>query len=246
MCNERFLQSLKWSERNRAVSVLIWELGYVTSEKQAPSAIDFLSAMQSAISVERRLATKNNSSKALKDLLAKSITAYNQMVTIKRHRINGAKKALIYNMFWGCNSISIDLNSGCIIFSGSTFPDAVCNMLECQNSLWLWGCGRPPSSMTLLLATMILTGMNHQAGAMVQWVHTCFQPMFSTDVFNFRTSAWDPSKRFLGARIHLAHGQLEVCRQGDLERGPADNKGVVRALCQTGHSGPETTLIGYL
>lgn len=66
-----------------------------------PSAIDFLSSMKAAVDTERRIASKNGGRTALKDLLAKTIAEYNRLVTIKKHRIDGTKKQLIYNMFLG-------------------------------------------------------------------------------------------------------------------------------------------------
>ncbi|CAK9078998.1 unnamed protein product, partial [Durusdinium trenchii] len=74
------------------------ELGHVTSEKQSPSAIDFLATMQEAVQLEKRLASKTSSSKALKDLLNSSIAQYNKLVTKKEHRIDGRKKIMVYNL----------------------------------------------------------------------------------------------------------------------------------------------------
>ena len=73
-------------------------LGHVTSEKQAPSAIDFVGTMRSAVDLEKRMMVKSNASKALKDLLGKVVAEYNRMVTVKKHRIDGPKRALCYNM----------------------------------------------------------------------------------------------------------------------------------------------------
>ena len=75
------------------------ELGHVTAEKQSPSAIDFVGTVRSAIDLERRMAVKTSGPKALKDLLAKVVSEYNKMVTVKRHRIDGAKRSLCYSMF---------------------------------------------------------------------------------------------------------------------------------------------------
>lgn len=70
----------------------------MTSEKQSPSAIDFLATMQEAVQLEKRLASKTSSSKALKDLLNSSIAQYNKLVTKKEHRIDGRKKIMVYNL----------------------------------------------------------------------------------------------------------------------------------------------------
>lgn len=72
-------------------------MGYVTSEKQQPSALDLLGAICAAISVERR----QGPSKPLKDMLAKCIGAYNAMVTNRRHRIDTNRKTLLYNLRLG-------------------------------------------------------------------------------------------------------------------------------------------------
>ena len=75
------------------------ELDHVTAEKQTPSAIDFVGTIRSAIDLERRMASKSaGSGKALKDLLSKVVAEYNRLVTVKKHRIDGSKRQLCYNM----------------------------------------------------------------------------------------------------------------------------------------------------
>lgn len=54
--------------------------------------------MQEAVQLEKRLASKTSSSKALKDLLNSSIAQYNKLVTKKEHRIDGRKKIMVYNL----------------------------------------------------------------------------------------------------------------------------------------------------
>lgn len=74
-------------------------MGHITSEKQAPSAIDYLGAMQHAVALERR-AARSGVSKALKDVLARCIATYNQMChSNKKQRIDTARKNLIMNLF---------------------------------------------------------------------------------------------------------------------------------------------------
>lgn len=71
----------------------------MTSEKQSPSALDFLGAIGQAVSVERRQAhTKPGTSKALKDLLSKCVSDFNKLCTVKSHRIDTRRKSLIYNL----------------------------------------------------------------------------------------------------------------------------------------------------
>ena len=70
----------------------------MTSEKLTPSPITICADIKQAITVERR----NGGAKLpLKDVLAKTIAQYNRMVTIKRHRIESARRALIYNLRLG-------------------------------------------------------------------------------------------------------------------------------------------------
>ena len=71
----------------------------MTSEKQAPSALDLLGAIGTAVDLELRQAqSKPGASKALKDLLSKCITEFNKLCAVKKHRIDTARKALIYNL----------------------------------------------------------------------------------------------------------------------------------------------------
>ena len=71
----------------------------MSSEKQAPSALDLLGAISQAIAVEKRQAqNQRGSSKALKDLLAKTVGEFNKLCTIKQHRIDTKRKTLLYNL----------------------------------------------------------------------------------------------------------------------------------------------------
>ncbi|CAL1162578.1 unnamed protein product [Cladocopium goreaui] len=90
-------------------------VGFVTSEKQAPSDLDLLGAIGQAVDVELRAAkAKPGASKALKDLLSKCITEFNKLCTIKKHRIDTARKALIYNL-------SLDADLGAIMRAAEEF-----------------------------------------------------------------------------------------------------------------------------
>ena len=90
---------------NLFATVLNWiqGLGHVTSEKQAPSALDYLGAMKEAVALEKR-ACQPGTSKALKDVLNRCIAEYNKMCTNRRHRIDSDKKKLILNLFLCFNS----------------------------------------------------------------------------------------------------------------------------------------------
>lgn len=72
----------------------------VTAQKQSPSAIDFLGAIKQAVALERRAAT-GNTSKALKDVVARCTAEYNRMVSKKSHRIDTPMRNLIVNMSFG-------------------------------------------------------------------------------------------------------------------------------------------------
>ncbi|CAL1153018.1 unnamed protein product [Cladocopium goreaui] len=71
------------------------KLGYLTSEKQAPSPISMFADIQAAIQMEQRI-TKSKAS--MRDLLNKTCASYNKMTSIKKHRIDGARKSLLYNL----------------------------------------------------------------------------------------------------------------------------------------------------
>ena len=72
----------------------------MTAQKQAPSPIDLLGAMQQAVNVERRRA-RGGASTALRDVLARCVSDYNRMVTKKSHRVDTNMKNLCLNMCFG-------------------------------------------------------------------------------------------------------------------------------------------------
>ena len=74
-----------------------WGIQHVTSDKQAPSALDYLGSMKEAVSLERRQA-KQGTSRALKDVLAKVVAEYNKMCTNKLHKITTERKKLVQNL----------------------------------------------------------------------------------------------------------------------------------------------------
>lgn len=72
----------------------------MTAEKIAPSPIDLVALLQQAVDSERK--TLRNGNKApLKDVLGKCIAEYNRMVSVKRHRIDSSRRALVYNLLLG-------------------------------------------------------------------------------------------------------------------------------------------------
>ena len=55
-----------------------------------------LADVQQAINVEKKL---HPSKTALKDVLGRVVAEYNRMTTVRRHRIDGARRQLVYNLF---------------------------------------------------------------------------------------------------------------------------------------------------
>jgi len=54
--------------------------------------------VQAAIVLERRM---GKSKAALRDLLNRTCAEYNKMTTVKKHRIDGPRKSLLYNLHLG-------------------------------------------------------------------------------------------------------------------------------------------------
>lgn len=100
---------------------------YVTSQKQSPSAIDYLGSMKEAVAIEKRLASVG-SSKALKDVLGRCVSEYNKMVTKKAHRVTTEIKNLILNLF---PSFNIRITN-CFVF---IFVDP--NLFFMSSALWV-------------------------------------------------------------------------------------------------------------
>ena len=58
--------------------------------------MEIVAQLSSAIELEKRQ-TKGKSS-ALKDVLTRVVSEYNRMVTVKHHRVDSGKKALVLNL----------------------------------------------------------------------------------------------------------------------------------------------------
>ena len=80
--------------------------------------------VQQAISIEKRL---GRGSKALKDLLGRVCADFNRLVTVKRHRIDSPRRALIYNLFLSLTTL---FNKPVNIVSG--LPIAHLNLFDCR------------------------------------------------------------------------------------------------------------------
>lgn len=60
--------------------------------------------ISAAIELEKQIIADSRGVKGtLRDLLTRVTSAYNKMTSVKRHRIDGTRKSLLYNMFlnWG-------------------------------------------------------------------------------------------------------------------------------------------------
>lgn len=117
---------------------------YVTSQKQSPSAIDYLGSMKEAVAIEKRLASVG-SSKALKDVLGRCVSEYNKMVTKKAHRVTTEIKNLILNLF---PSFNIRITN-CFVFIFVDPRTLITN--------WGWGqmmmCSESSTSITIRIPT---------------------------------------------------------------------------------------------
>ena len=78
------------------------ETGYVSAEKTSPSPVSMVADVAAAIELEKQIsASKGGVKSTLRDLLTRVASTYNKMTSIKRHRIDGTRKNLLYNMFLG-------------------------------------------------------------------------------------------------------------------------------------------------
>lgn len=72
----------------------------MTSEKQTPSPINIAADLGAAVDMERK-SSALMAKAALKDCLSKVVASYNRMCTNKKHKVDSAKRALVYNMYVG-------------------------------------------------------------------------------------------------------------------------------------------------
>ena len=72
-------------------------IGSSTAEKQAPSALQYHAEFGRAIALERKF-SDGAKKKTTRELLNKSIASFNRGVTVKRFRVEGSKKTLIFNL----------------------------------------------------------------------------------------------------------------------------------------------------
>ena len=72
-------------------------MGFVTSEKLAPSPLTIVSDLGKAIELERQVTTSRGKL-PLKDALSRVIADFNKMVTIRKHRVDTQRRNLCYNL----------------------------------------------------------------------------------------------------------------------------------------------------
>ena len=72
----------------------------MTSDKQAPSPLDYLGCFSEAVSLEKRNAGAG-ASKFSKDVLNRVVAEYNKLCTNVKHKVDSHKKKLISNMLLG-------------------------------------------------------------------------------------------------------------------------------------------------
>lgn len=71
----------------------------MSSEKIRPSPLNIAADLEQAIALDRRQNPRK--SQALRDCLNRSVADYNAMVTNRKHRIDSARKCMIYNLSLG-------------------------------------------------------------------------------------------------------------------------------------------------
>ena len=117
-----WLVDSKWTKVHWVVQL---RLGYVTAEKQAPSPISILADISEAIKIHRRLSPGKV---PLRDAMTKVIAEYNRIVTVRRHRVDSARRSLIYNLLLGQNFDGFEL----VILSRCIF---ILLRLRCPNEV---------------------------------------------------------------------------------------------------------------
>ena len=68
----------------------------MSAEKQHPSPISVMADIKEAVEVEKRISS--SSRLALKDVLGKVVAEYNRLCTLKRHKVDSHRRALIYDL----------------------------------------------------------------------------------------------------------------------------------------------------
>lgn len=214
-------------------------VGFVTSEKQSPSALDLLGAMTQAVSMERRLANaKPGSSKALKDLLGKCVSDFNSKVTIKKHRIDTHRKGLIYNLtlisidkFWLLMLVAFCYDTWQIIFKWTLLYVYVHVWVE--NPLRM----RAPQRLGAILHAHYDKFKHEQSGLLLRINCSMVQCSICTLFFckkslivvwgSCRPTLRYPSARLLGARCHFTARIRKVSWQRTMARHPSEYGGVL-------------------
>ena len=75
-------------------------MGYITAEKISPSPLDVVGDLGKAMELERKMSTSRGKI-PLKDALNKVIADFNKMITLKKHRVDSARRSMCYNLHLG-------------------------------------------------------------------------------------------------------------------------------------------------
>lgn len=149
-----------------------------TSEKLAPSPVDFLGALKEAVSVERRMA-REGVSKALRDVLGRCVADFNRMVTKKNHKVDTATKNLVMNLplelFRTCWT-PLNYNNNSLYLARlvcNTFP-----LTASQDPHRRWRPASDPSTLWQISPHIVRSAM----------VSICFKTKLASPLFKFNQS----------------------------------------------------------
>lgn len=95
-------------------------MGFVTAEKMAPSPLTIVSDLGKAIEFERKMSTSRHKV-PLKDALSRVIADFNRLVTVKKHRVDTARRNLCYNLILGFNWPNVLVGIPLLNFLGFKF-----------------------------------------------------------------------------------------------------------------------------
>lgn len=209
------------------------EIGHVTAEKQTPSAIDFLANVRSAIDMERRLATSKGgtgSSRALKDVLGKVVSDYNKLVTVKKHRIDSAKRSLCYNML-----LVRSQPSTVFCFSNLCFRTRL-EVRKLSNNLWNLVNQlrlRAPQEFHEIIHSHYDRYRHESSGGASGMCWMSWTVEFDLT----RYPSWHPSTWPLGSWIYFESWSWKVSKQAVVQRNSYHECQHLHPLCQTCHGG---------
>lgn len=173
--------------------------------------------IQAAIQVEQRMSRSRGT---MRDYLNKTCASYNKMTSIKKHRIDGARKSLLYNL---CLSL---IGGQLVLFFPFNFGqenNLSCTWVELSRGSFLYhhdglikGCDPPKTSWTWCTATTIPILISNQA-----WFRKhVFQGFFlgCWDLSTWaRIAVGDIGPRVLGAWVNRASRMPTVSWERDVQ-----------------------------